>query len=82
MCVAPPVCLVSLFTRKQGLTVPKATAFPYYDLAHQTSNLVCALVVNFLVRGGYSAKRCRTCGLLKFGRQGPGVKMPVAAVRA
>ena len=57
MCVAPPVCLVSLFTRKQGLTVPKATAFPYYDLAHQTSNLVCALVVNFLVRGGSDLAR-------------------------
>ena len=31
-------------------------------------------IADFLVimLGGFTAKRCRTCGLLKFGRQGPG----------
>ena len=87
MCVAPPVCLVSLFTRKQGLTVCTEGhhRVPYCDLAHHLESRVRAscrvlassglAIADFpvIMRCGFrTAKRCRTCGLLKFGRQGPG----------
>lgn len=87
MCVAPPVCLVSLFTRKQGhLTVcTEGHRVPYCDLAHHLESRVRAscrvlassglAIADFpvIMRCGFrTAKRCRTCGLLKFGRQGPG----------
>ena len=60
------------------LTVPNC------DLAHHLESRVRAgcrvvassglAIADFLVimLGGFTAKRCRTCGLLKFGRQGPG----------
>ena len=54
----------------------------FITIHQDTPRYKITIHVNFLVRGGFAAKRCRTCGLLKFGRQGPGVKMPVAAVRA
>ena len=87
-CVWLPQCVschCSQHTRRQGLTVcTEGHRVPYCDLAHHLESRVRAscrvlassglAIADFpvIMRCGFTAKRCRTCGLLKFGRQGPG----------
>ena len=74
MCVAPPVCLVSLFTRKQGhLTVcTEGHRVPYCDLAHHLESRVrasCRVLASsglaIHVATGFKTRKCNLNAILR-----------------